>query len=150
MTNSTTTTNAESKKSFFSKFSLPATLIVLFIAVFSFASCKKAIETFNMIGTWEVANYSENGVDKTTAFKNTFVNYRIKFDASLNYIETSTVAGVDITNGGPWKIQDGGGAIELTNLSDSTTRVLNLIDVKRNSATITETNGGKEFNLRKL
>jgi hypothetical protein len=123
-------------------------LLLIFAIFFSISSCKKAVETFNMIGTWEVVSYSENGVDRTTYFKNTFVDYRIKFDVAKTFLETSKVANVDITNGGSWKVLSGGGSLELTYFSDSTVRVLELVNVKRNSSTIRE--GEKEFNLLKL
>ena len=134
----------------FRSFSKTKGLLLLFAIIFSLSSCKKAVETFNMIGTWEVDSYSENGVDRTTYFKETFVNYRIKFDVAKTFLETANVAGVDINNGGSWKVLSGGGSLELTYLSDSTVRVLELVDVKRNSSIIRENATGKQFSLNKL
>ena len=146
----TTAKIASIKSRIFSKLSFSSALIMILALFLSLSSCKKAVETFNMIGTWEVDSYTENGVDKTTFFKNTFVDYRIKFDASKNFLETSKVAGVDVTNGGSWKILSGGGSLELTYLSDGSVRVLKTDEIKRTTAIITETAGNKVFNLRKI
>jgi len=143
-----TITGQSSKKSSAFKLLTATSLLLIFAILLSISSCKKAVETFNMIGTWEVVTYTENGVDRTTFFKNTFVDYRIKFDVAKTFLETSKVANVDITNGGSWKVLSGGGSLELTYFSDSTVRVLELVDVKRNSSTIRENE--KEFNLLKL
>lgn len=75
--------------------------LIVFVVLALVFSCKKAINSLTMIGTWTVDSYYENGTDKTTDFKNLYVNYKIKFDASGNYIETAKVLGADITNAGP-------------------------------------------------
>lgn len=124
--------------------------MLLFLLVFSFSSCKKDAETFKMAGTWALDSYSENGVDRTAYFKETFVNYRIKFDKGKTFVETATVAGIDINMGGSWKVLSDGGSMELIYSSENAVRVLELVEVKGNSSIIMEHATGKEFCLNKM
>jgi len=119
------------------------------ILILSFSSCKKTVVSFTIVGNWNVDSYYENGVDNTTAFKATYVNYKINFDASNNYIETYTAAGINFTNAGPWKLINGGNDIQLTNQSDNTIRNFNIIEIKASSAKISENNGTKRYHLLK-
>lgn len=125
-------------------------LILIVAIAFLFSSCKKTEETYTMLGNWEVDSYRENGVDKTTLYKSTYINYVIKYDASGNYIETYTLLGVNTTNAGQWILTSGGASLELTSQVDSTMRFFDVIELNSSSATLTEDNGAKSFNLRKI
>lgn len=122
---------------------------IALLLLLTFSGCKKTIHSLSMIGTWVVDSYYENGADKTTDFKNVWVNYKIKFDAAGNYIETATVLGVDMTNAGPWKLINNGSDIELTNQSNNSKRYFHIIDLKTYTAKISEDNGAKEYHLLK-
>jgi len=124
--------------------------IFLCCMLLSFNSCKKDVETFKMIGTWEVESYSEHGADKTTYFKETFVNYGVKFDKSKTFVETATVAGIDINKKGKWKVLPGEVNLELTYASDGFVTVHELVDIKTNSSIIKELETGKQFHLNKM
>ena len=75
-----------------------------------------------MIGTWQVQSYYDNGADQTAFFQSVYVNYKIKFSASGDYLETSTVLGSPVTNGGPWELINNGDDLKLTNQSDNSVR----------------------------
>ncbi len=125
-------------------------IIFLLAIVLTVSSCKKTTESLTLLGNWEVDSYSENGVDQTTLFKATYLNYKIKYDASNNYIETYTIAGVNVTNAGEWKITNGGDDFELTNQADNSKRYFHIVELNPSSATITEDSGNKSYNLRKI
>lgn len=80
-------------------------------------------------------------------FKNIYVNYRIKFDASGNYTETATVLGVNQTNGGPWKLINNGDDLELTNQADNSKRYFHILEIKASSSKVSE--GTHEYHLLK-
>lgn len=125
-------------------------VLLLLAVVISISSCKKTVEAFTLLGNWNIDSYSENGIDQTTIFKAAYLNYIIKYDASNNYIETYTLAGTNVTNAGGWKLTNGGEDFELTNQVDNTTRYFHIVELNSNSATITEDNGVKSYNLRKI
>lgn len=126
-------------------------LLILTIAITLFACNEKEdIEPNTLHGTWEVDSYNENGVDMTTQYKATYVNYKIKFDRSNNFIETYTLLGANTTNAGEWKLINSGEDLELTSQVDNSKRYFNILELNPSSATITEDNGSKEYNLRKI
>lgn len=100
-----------------------------------------------MIGTWKVEGYYDNGADQTIVFQNLYVNYKIKFDASGNYLETATVLGSNISNGGPWKLINNGNDLELTNQADNSKRYFHIIEIKASTSKVSE--GTHEYHLRK-
>lgn len=118
--------------------------------VLTISSCKKSTLAPTLLGNWEVDSYRENGADQTTIFKATYLNYIIKYDASNNYIETYTTAGINTTNAGEWKLTNGGDDFELTNQADNTKRYFHIVELNPSSATITEDSGNKSYNLRKI
>ena len=124
-------------------------LIVTMISAFTISSCKKTVETFNIIGRWSVSSYSLNGADQTTAYKAQYANYSINFDASKNYVETYTTAGINTTNAGAWILINNGGDIQLTNSNNSSTRTLHIIKITGTTADLTETNGTQEYHWLK-
>jgi hypothetical protein len=119
------------------------------IVSISLSSCKKTVEAFTMLGTWQVDSYKENGADQTTVFLAAYEDYLITFDVANNYIETYTLVGVDVTNAGPWKLINGGDDLELINQADSTMRIFHIIELNGESASISEENGTKEYHLLK-
>lgn len=125
--------------------------LILTIAITLF-SCKDKddVESFTILGDWEVDSYRENGQDMTTLFKTTFKNYILKFDASNNYIETYMLFDENITNAGDWELINGGDDLELTSQVDSSKRFLDIVELNSLSATITEDSGSKSYNLRKI
>lgn len=125
--------------------------LILTIAITLF-SCKDKddVESFTILGDWEVDSYRENGQDMTTLFKTTFKNYILKFDASNNYIETYMLFDENITNAGDWELINGGNDLELTSQVDSSKRFLNIVELNSSSATITEDSGSKSYNIRKI
>lgn len=125
-------------------------IIFLLAIVLTVSSCKKTTESLTLLGNWEVDSYRENGVDQTTLFKATYLNYKIKYDASNNYIETYNIAGVNVTNAGEWKITNGGEDYELTNQVDNSKRYFHIVELNPSSATVTEDSGNKSYNLRKI
>jgi len=123
--------------------------LILFASILlTLASCKKTVETFKLEGTWHVDSYYENGNDNTTAFKAVYNDYKIKYDASNNYIETYSLAGVKITNAGTWSLSSDGNYLELTNQADNSKRSLHIIEIKASSAKYTES-GTKEYHILK-
>ena len=124
-------------------------LIITMISAFTFSSCKKTVETFDIIGRWSVSSYSLNGADQTTAYKAQYDNYSINFDASKNYVETYTTAGVNTTNAGPWILVNSGADIQLTNSNNSSVRTLHIIKITGTTADLTETNGTQEYHWLK-
>ncbi|MEI6312521.1 MAG: hypothetical protein WCP57_09690 [Bacteroidota bacterium] len=124
-------------------------LILLMFVVLSFSSCKKTAEAITLLGKWEVDSYSENGIDKTTIYKASYLNYLLMFDASNNYIETYTLAGINITNAGTWKMTNGGDDFELTNQVDGSKRFFHVIEINLASASVSEDSGVKEYHLLK-
>jgi|688.fasta_scaffold996169_2 hypothetical protein len=124
-------------------------LILILLVAVSFASCKKTTEAITLLGKWEVDSYSENGTDKTTIFKASYTNYLLTFDASNNYIETYTIAGVNVTNAGSWKMTNGGDDFEFTNQADNSKRFFHVIEINPASASISEDGGTKEYHLLK-
>jgi hypothetical protein len=126
-------------------------LIIMLLIALAFTSCKKEEEEpLNFIGNWTVDSYEENGVDQTTLFKATYLNYIIKFDAANNYIETYTIGVINFTNAGPWKLTNNGTDLELTNQADNVKRYIKIEELNTSSATITENSGEKSYNLRKI
>ena len=126
-----------------------AILLLTVIIAISVSSCKKQVEEFNMIGTWHIDSYYENGADNTTVFKSVFVNYLITFNATGTYLETYTALGVDVTKGGPWELINDGDDLKLTNQVDSTIRYFHVIEIKASSSQVSEDNGNKEYHLLK-
>lgn len=124
--------------------------IFLLAIILSLASCKKAVQTFTILGTWQVDTYTENGVDKTTAWKAIWQNYKIDFDISKDFTETATVSGLPYTNVGKYEMINGGDDIILTNQSDSSVRNYHIIDIKVNSAQYSEAGGTKVYHLSKI
>jgi hypothetical protein len=126
-------------------------LIIMLVVALAFTSCKKEEdEPINFIGTWTVDSYEENGIDQTTLFKATYLDYIIKFDASSNYIETYKIGAINFTNAGPWKLTNNGTDLELTNQADNVKRYIKIEEHNTSSATITENSGEKSYNLRKI
>lgn len=125
-------------------------LIFLLAIVLSIFSCKKTTEALTLLGSWQVDSYTENGVDQTTVFKATYLNYLIKYDASNNYIESYKLGGVNVTNAGEWKLTNGGDDFELTNQADNSKRYFHIVELNASSATVTEDSGNKSYNLRKI
>jgi hypothetical protein len=125
-------------------------IILMLAIVLTISSCKKADEPQTLLGDWSVDSYMENGQDKTTVYKAAYEDYVIKFDASNNYIETYKFLGNNTTNAGPWKLTNGGEDFELTNQVDNTKRYFHIVELNPSSATITEDNGVKSYNLRKI
>ena len=123
--------------------------ILAIATVLTISSCTKTAETFNFIGAWTVSSYSLNGADQTTAYKALYVNYRIDFDASKNYIETYTQSGVNVSNAGPWVLINNGSDLQLTKSSDNSVRVLHIISLNGTAADLTESNGTKEYHWLK-
>jgi hypothetical protein len=130
------------------KISILALALLLSAFFFSFSSCKKTLQSFRMLGTWEIENYYVDGNDQTAAFKAFWVDYKIMFDVAGNYIETATVGGVPLTVAGTWKVSDDGNSFELTNQADETKRNFNIIEVKSGKAKISE--GNKEYHMNKI
>ena len=129
---------------------IASTVVIAMIALFTFSSCKKTTETFNIIGRWTLSSYSLNGADQTTAYKASHVNYSINFDASKNYIETYTdITGTNISNAGAWTLPNNGSDIQLTNSTNSSTRTLHIIKITGTTADLTETNGTQEYHWLK-
>ena len=124
---------------------IASVIIITMISAFTISSCKKTIETFNIIGRWSVSSYSLNGADQTTAYKAQYVNYSINFDASKNYVETYTTGGVNMTNAGAWILINSGGDIQMTNSNNSSIRTLHIIKITGTTADLTETNGTQEY-----
>lgn len=145
---SSTQNNSKFKDMLKGKISILALALLLSAFFFSFSSCKKTIESFRMLGTWEVDNYYVDGSDQTAAFQSFWVDYQIKFEISGDYIETATVASVPLTIEGTWKVADDGNSFELTNNADETKRNFNIIEVKSGNAKISE--GNKEYHLSKI
>ena len=124
-------------------------IILLLIVVVSFTACKKSTEKLTLLGKWEVDSYTENGTDQTTVFKAAFTNYLLMFDASNNYIETYTIAGVNVTKAGSWKLTNNGDDFEMTNQVDNSKRYFHIIELNPASASISEENGTKEYHILK-
>ena len=101
-----------------------------------------------MIGTWQVNGCYENGVDQTAFFQSVYVNYKIKFNTSGDYLETSTVLGSPVTNGGPWELINNGDDLKLTNQSDNSVRYFHIIEIKATTAKVSE--GTREYHLAKI
>lgn len=125
-------------------------IIFLFAIVATLSSCKKEVAALTIVGNWNVDSYRENGTDQTTVFKATYQNYIIKYDASNSYIETYTLAGVNTTKAGAWKMTNDGKDFELTNQADNSKRYFHVVELNPSSATITEDSGNKSYNLRKI
>ena len=121
----------------------------IFAMILIFSSCKTTTEALTMIGSWKIDSYYSNGADQTTAFKATYTNYGISFDASGNYIETYTTLGVNVTSAGPWVLINAGSDLQLTNRADNSIRVLHIIEIKTSSSKVSESNGTKEYHLLK-
>ena len=125
-------------------------MIFLFVVVIALSSCKKAVQTFTILGTWQVDSYTENGVDKTSAWKAIWQNYQIDFDLSKDYTESATVGGVPYTTAGTYEMINGGNDIKLTNQADSSIRQFHIIEIKLNTAKYSEDGGTKEYHLIKI
>lgn len=88
------------------------TLLIAVLSLLVFASCNKYPEgpklslrtkKERLANSWRVTYYSENGVDKTTDFNNTFVNYNIVIEKSGNYTVTYRFLNVsDYVETGTW------------------------------------------------
>ena len=123
--------------------------ILAFVTVFTISSCTKTVETINIIGNYTLDSYTLNGTDQTTAFKAQYVNYKIDFDGSQNYIETYSMTTVNTTNAGAWVLINNGSDVQLTNRADGSIRVLHIIKITSSTADLTESNGTKEYHLLK-
>ncbi len=119
------------------------------ITALTITSCKQQVEEYNMIGTWKIDSYYENGNDQTTLFKSVFVNYLLTFNISGTYLETYTALGIDVTKGGPWELINNGDDLKLTNQVDSNVRYFHIIEINPNSSKVSEDSGNKEYHLLK-
>jgi hypothetical protein len=125
-------------------------MILLFVVVIALSSCKKAVQTFTILGKWQVDSYTENGIDKTSAWKAIWQDYSIDFDISKDYVEKATVGGIPYTNTGTYEMTNSGNDIELVSDADSTVRYFHIIEIKINSAKYSEDAGTKVYHLSKI
>ena len=84
----------------------------------------------NIQGTWRIELVTENGLDVTTEYMSTRVNYRITFDGDNGFIEIyqQFVGGDDVVINGSWDFSDKATQLILTDNNQSRVFTIDKLD----------------------
>ncbi len=128
-------------------------LLFIFICFLAIASnCKKKTAKDNLVGSWGILNYIENGVEKTSDFNLIYQGYKITFDAKGNYKEYyRNVFGIETNISGTWTLESNNLQLILVDNDPNSVNKLRtfnvLTPITDSELNVGETN--KEYDLRR-